>query len=169
MLLIDADLRRSTVAAVLGIEPLPGLSEVLRGEKTIQEAVVRLEQLPTLHVLPAGVGSSNPVEMLDSTLWRGMVKALREEFEMVIMDTTPMGTVADFKLVQEVCDGVMMVVRPDHTNRSAFMKAIESDGQQKLLGTVINAYENSLFWKRPDSAYHYRAVSPGPSRSFWRR
>ena len=65
---IDADLRRSTIASVLGIEPLPGLSEVLRGEKTLQEAIVRLEQLPTLHILPAGVGSSNPVELLDSCL-----------------------------------------------------------------------------------------------------
>jgi Mrp family chromosome partitioning ATPase len=81
----------------------------------------------------------------------------------VIVDTTPAKAVADFQVVQQVCDGVIIVVRPDHTNRQAFLKTFEGGAQDKILGTVINAYEDWLFSKGHDN-YSYYGESPAPKK-----
>src|SRR5215831_80463 len=70
VLLIDADLRRSSVAASLGIRRAPGLREVLQRRCSLDEAVVRVQQIPNLSILPAGEGVENPAELFGGEQWR---------------------------------------------------------------------------------------------------
>src|SRR3954454_17997243 len=77
VLLLDTDLRRSSIGQPLGIPSAPGLTEVLMGERTLASVIVRAEQMPNLYILPAGDCKSNPAELLDSPAWLETCAALR--------------------------------------------------------------------------------------------
>ena len=61
----------------------------------------------------------------------------------------------DFKIVMQVCDGVIMVARPGHTDRPAFQRAFDIIPEKRLLGAVINASEDWFLWNQVDSNYYY--------------
>lgn len=153
VLLIDADMRRCSVAPLLGIEQSPGLAEVLRGECAFQDAVVQLEDAPNLYVLPGGSLAVNPAELLDSVEWRALLQAARDKFRFTIIDTTPVAAVTDFDLVQTVSDGVLIVARPDHTKRNVLDHALSAVRKPKMLGVVINRSKDWFLWKRYDAPY----------------
>jgi capsular exopolysaccharide synthesis family protein len=155
VLIVDADLRAPSVASSMGIEPQPGLGGVLRGACSLEEAIVQVEQLPSLYVLPAAHDETNPTEILDSARCREVFATLTEQFSYVIVDTTPVGTVADFKLVQQLCQGTLMVLRPDNTKRPALLKAMQVELKDKLLGLVVNAYPDWFLWKKHEDDRYY--------------
>jgi capsular exopolysaccharide synthesis family protein len=155
VLLVDADLRRRDVHRVLGIPEKPGLADVLSGAMPLEESIVRLEQFPNLWVLPAGSGNRNPAELLESRRWREVIGDCRQRFTHVVIDATPIAAVTDFELIQLACDGVVLVVRPDHTNRGACHKALEAVVKEKMIGTVLNCVEEWFLWKPQGYGYYY--------------
>jgi len=157
VLVIDADLRRCGVADVLRLDAQLGLADVLRGQCRLEDAIVRIEQIPNLHVLPSLRSPKNPTELLDSPAWKLLVGALREQFSHILIDTTPVGVVADFKLVQQMVDGVLMVVRPEHTHRSSLNKAMEIEKDGKLLGFVVNGYRDWFLWNTKKNYGYYQS------------
>ncbi len=160
VLLVDGDLRQCKIAASLGIPASPGLTEALRGKCTLEEAIVRLEEIPSLCVLPCGETGGNPAELLDSMQWKRITDRLRASFSYVIIDTTPVAAVADFQLVQQASDAVLLVLRPDHTKRSLFHKALETVSKEKLLGTLLNAVPDWFLWGNRDNDYYYTQKDP---------
>jgi protein-tyrosine kinase len=161
VLLVDGDLRHGSIASKLGIDASPGLAEVLTGQCSLAEAIVQTETLPNLHILPGGQAFANPAELFDSTGWTAMAQDLRERFQFIVVDTTPIGVVADYDLIQTVCDGTVIVVRPDHTDRQACMKAIQSVSKGKLLGALLNHTEDWFLWRTRDY-YGYYGKSKQP-------
>jgi capsular exopolysaccharide synthesis family protein len=155
VLLIDCDLRHGSVAPALGIEPSPGLAEALTGLCPLEDAIAQTDVLPNLFVLPAGRPMANPAELLDSGAFREMVSELREKFHFSVVDTTPIDIVADYALVQEVCDGTILVVRSDHTDRRTCMNAFQSVAKGKLLGTVLNCAQDWFLWRTRDYYGYY--------------
>lgn len=157
VLLVDADFRRSNVANALGISREPGLANVLSGDCDLQDAIVRVEQAQNLFVLPAGSGRSNPAELLDSPRWRAFCSSVRGSFHFTILDVPPVAAVADYELVQANCDGVILVARPDHTDRTLCLDAIEM-AKEKLIGVVVNcAYD--WFFARAKKPYRYGSAA----------
>lgn len=154
VILIDADLRLSKVHERLGIPKTPGLAEVLSGACTLEDAMLRVEQLPNFYVLPAGQAEANPTELLDCSNWRTLLARLREEFRRTIVDSPPVEAVADYDLIAANCDGVVLVVRPDHTSRPLLARAI-TKVKGKLVGVLINDVEDWFLWQRGSSSYHY--------------
>jgi capsular exopolysaccharide synthesis family protein len=157
VLIIDADLRRCGIAEALKLEAKHGLCDVLRGQCALEDAIIRMDQMPNLHILPSRRSPVNPAELLDSEAWKALIHALRGQFSYILIDTTPVQAVADFKLVQQVVDGVVMVVRPDHTNRAALTRALEVQNDNKLLGIVVNAYEDWFLWDTGRGYGYYAA------------
>lgn len=157
ILLIDADLRRPKVAEMLGLPPLPGLSDVLSGRATLDDALVRTKELPNLWILAAGDGMENPAELLDSQRWRSLIDEVRGRFSYVVLDATPVAAVTDYELVQIVSDGVIVVARPDHTERKHCLQAITTVPKEKLLGLVLNCVENWFLWKASTYGYYKKA------------
>jgi capsular exopolysaccharide synthesis family protein len=164
VLLIDADMRRGSVARLLGVDQNPGLAQVLHRDCALDDAVVRLEQTPNLHLLPSGGGSRNPAELLESTEWRALLDTAREQFRWIVIDTTPVAAVADFDLVQSGVDGVLLVVRPEHTKRSALTQALSVVPKEKLLGVVINGVRDWALWKSYGHYYYYGSPKAGASK-----
>ncbi|HSW49198.1 MAG TPA: CpsD/CapB family tyrosine-protein kinase [Bryobacteraceae bacterium] len=154
VLLVDADLRRSELAETLGVPASPGLADVLAGSATLEKAVVRLGPFPNLYFLPRGERHGSPTELLDSGRWRTIAAVLKREFGFVVIDAPPIGLVADYDLVQEVADGVVLIVRPDHTNRTLGLKAIESVPPAQLIGVVINCASEWFLTKPLGQSYY---------------
>lgn len=154
VLLVDADFRRSAIHALLGLPESPGLADVLKGTCTLEEAVIRTQEFPKLFVMSAGLPGVNPVELLDSAQWKALCARLREMFRYVVMDSPPVGAVADYDLILAVCDGVILVVRPDHTNRKLCQRALETVPKAKCLGVLLNCVPEWPLAKRTGS-YHY--------------
>lgn len=153
VLLVDGDLRQCKIATSLGIPSSPGLADVLQERCSLEEAIVQVEEIPNLLVLPAGDATGNPAELLDSAQWKRAIMTLRASFSFTIIDTTPVTAVADFQLVQQVSDGVLFVLRPDHTKRSLLKKALLAVPKDKLLGTVLNAVPDWFLWNIRESYY----------------
>ncbi len=141
VLLVDAGLRRSNVAAWLSLPESPGLAEVLAGACALEDAIIRVEQFPNLYLLTSGKSLQNPGELLDSPVWKTIVDSFRENFSYILVDAPPIGAVADYDLIHEVCDGVILVIRPDHTDRSLCQKALELIPPDDLIGVVMNCVE----------------------------
>ena len=173
ILIVEADLRKCSLAPTLGLEASPGLAEVLSGKASLEEAIIRAGQLPNFHILTGGEVKLNPAELLDSPQFRQFVEDVRQMFTYVVFDTTPAASVADFKLVMQVSDGVLMVVRPEHTDRPAFQRAFELIPEKKLLGAVINAFEDWFLWNKVESNYYYSGERRAPKKAQpffrWRR
>jgi capsular exopolysaccharide synthesis family protein len=157
-ILVDADLRRPRLSGVLGVPGGPGLAEVLAGTCSVEEAVVRVADLPSLYFLPAGRSATNPTELLDSDRWRSLVDWMQNTFTFAILDSPPVGMVADYDLIQSVCQGVVLVVRPGHTNRKLLQKTIDQMPADRFLGVVVNAVDDWFLWRTQGNYYdgYYR-------------
>jgi capsular exopolysaccharide synthesis family protein len=155
VLLVDADLRKATIHAQLGLPQSPGLADVLAGACTPEEALVRTREFPNLYVMSSGTTPANPVELLDSAGWRTLCAELRNAFRYVIIDSPPVGTVADYELIQAVCDGVILVMRPDFTNRQLCKIAFDFVPKDKFLGVVLNCVPDWSPGKYSGSNYYY--------------
>jgi Mrp family chromosome partitioning ATPase len=130
----------------------------IEGECALEDALIRTEQFPNLYVLPAGKPQGNPAELLDSARWRELCATVRESFRFVVIDTAPVASVTDFDLVEAVCDGVVLVARPDHSNRTLCLKALEKIPREKLVGILLNCMED--WWLQPShGSYYYYALS----------
>ncbi len=149
VLLVDADLRNPSLARTLGLPDSPGLADVLIGDCKLEEAIVRTAQFPNLYVLPAGKARRNPAELLDSARWRQMCAQVKGSFRFVLIDTPPISAVTDYDLVQAVADGVIFVVRPNHSDRNLCLSALHKvNATGKLTGVLVNCAENWFLYKR---------------------
>jgi protein-tyrosine kinase len=154
VLLLDCDFRRSSATKLLGLAAAPGLGEVLRDEANLEAALVRINQFPNLYVLPPGITSPGPAELLASDRWQSFIDLCSSEFRFVVIDAPPIGAVAEYELLQRACDGIVLVVRQDHTNRQLWRRALETVPKEKQLGVILNCAREWFLWKT-HSYYYY--------------
>ena len=138
VLLVDADLRKPTLHEQLGLPQSPGLADVLAGACALEDAMVHTKEFHSLYTMSSGTTSANLVELLDSKQWRTVCTKLRGMFRYVIIDSPPVAAVADYALIQDVCDGVILVVRPYWTNRNLCRQALDLVPKAKFLGVLLN-------------------------------
>jgi capsular exopolysaccharide synthesis family protein len=155
VLLVDADFRRSSIHALLGLPTAPGLADVLSGTCALEDALMHSEELPNLYVLAAGEPQCNPAELLDSSRWGALLATLRSQFRNVIVDCPPVAAVTDYDLIQANCDGVLLVMRPDYTRRDLCFKALASVPKEKLIGVVLNSVPKWFADNSVPSYYYY--------------
>ncbi|HJR07935.1 MAG TPA: CpsD/CapB family tyrosine-protein kinase, partial [Pyrinomonadaceae bacterium] len=103
-LLIDGDLRRPCAAEYLGIDAPTGLSEVLAGEATLEESILRLEPAG-LHILPGGTVRDNVAEILSGPKFSKLLAELRRMFDYIIIDAPPLGIFTDATVLIGRADG----------------------------------------------------------------
>jgi protein-tyrosine kinase len=164
VLLLEADLRRPSMRRYLPGAHKIGLRDVLQGTGDLDAGMVTVEAVPNLCILLAGEATAGPAELLSSSQWRDLVTSLRARFRWVIVDSPPIGAVADFDLIYAVCDGVVLVLRPDHSDRTLAFEAIKTLGP-KLSGIVMNGLDEWFLWKPyRHSAYYYAGDKPPKRR-----
>ena len=143
VLLVDADLRKPTVHQLLGINPEIGLIQCLRGEAKLEQALIKTG-LGKLVVLPTGGTVENPVELLSSSRMKEIVRELKERYpeRYVLFDSPPLLPFADARVLYEVVDGMLFVVREGWAQIASVREALESCDGNKLLGVIYNDISN---------------------------
>ncbi len=147
VILLDGDFRCSKIHTSLGLEESTGLAEVLAGKAKLEEAVAHSEQFPDLFLVLAGIETGSAAELFGSPAWHELIERLRREFDYVIVDTPPIGAVADYELIQREMDGIVFIVRPDRTKKAACTAAFSIVPKEKMLGVVVNCATRWPFWR----------------------
>ncbi|MDP9821790.1 polysaccharide biosynthesis tyrosine autokinase [Nocardioides massiliensis] len=139
VLLVDGDLRRPRVADILGLEKAVGLTTVLLGRISINEAI-QPDSHGGLDVLTSGAVPPNPSELLQSHAMRDVLTDLRAAYDIVIIDAPPLLPVTDAALLGSQSDGVLLVVRHGRTTRDQLGHAVErlENVDAKAIGVVMN-------------------------------
>ena len=117
VLLIEADLRRPSLAITLGLPSAPGLEAVLARETTLAQSV-RIDKRSGLHCLLAQGVALNPQALLESSSFADIMAGVRDAYQIVILDSPPILRVADSILLAGYCDAILMAVSWERTPAS---------------------------------------------------
>ncbi|MBI4494750.1 MAG: CpsD/CapB family tyrosine-protein kinase [Chloroflexi bacterium] len=134
---VETDLSRPVLAADFGLEPAPGLAEYLLDGRPIQ-VVCRATGLDNLALVPAGEPSASPGRLLRSSRMATAIEALRQRHDLVILDLPPILARSDARLLADLADGVILVVRAGLTPIALANRAIEQFDPARLRGVVLN-------------------------------
>jgi ATPases involved in chromosome partitioning len=147
VLLVDADLRRPTLHEVLKLSNSCGLCDVLCSNLPIDQlgvtGIVRHTDIQGLHLLASGSSKNNPSHLLYSARVLDLFKRLRQEYDLVLVDTPPMTLLADARVLGRVADGVVLVIRAGRTTLEQARFAVQqfSDDGTHLFGTILNSWD----------------------------
>lgn len=164
VLIIDADLRRPKLAEYLGLEGAVGLSDVLINRVLLSDALQPWGR-NRLTVLPAGTVPPNPSELLGSRTMQELLRALEQQFDVVIIDMPPLLPVTDAALVSKMTRGALVVAAAGRTDRRELegaIAALENVGA-RVSGIIVTM----LPTKGPDAygygRYGYGGYGYGPN------
>jgi capsular exopolysaccharide synthesis family protein len=173
VLIIDADMRRPSVAKTLGVANERGLSSFLTGAHSLDEVLIQYERTPNLWILPAGPRPPDPAELLSSHMMDATLKDLQKRFTQIVIDSPPLLLVTDAVILSATVDGVILVVASGTTARGALTRAhrILENAGSRVLGMVLNkvdmrfdTYYGSYYGPYHQSYYDEASVS-NPSHS----
>jgi capsular exopolysaccharide synthesis family protein len=149
-LLIDSDLRMPSLTDYLGIETEKGLSEVLLGETSLKDSIIKLEP-SGLHLLPGGSPRADVAELISGPKFKEILREAREMFDFVIIDAPPLGVFTDATVLINQSDGALLVVRANRTRFSNVDRILDSLPRERMMGVVLNQSEDVL----DESHYNY--------------
>lgn len=155
VLLIDGDLRIPSVAKKMRIKSTPGLTDLLKGDTTLDLASLKTAQLDTWYILPSGVLPPNPSELLGSKRMESALRYLSEYFDYIVVDLPPVNIVSDGLAISKYIHGMIVVIREDYTEK----KELETCMRQlrlsnvNVLGCVMNETKDG---KGYYSKYRYK-------------
>ncbi len=150
VLLVEADMRRRTLADALNLRPRVGLYAVLTEDAQIKDAIVEAD-VPNMFFLDVEPSIPNPADILSSKRYRKLATTLEQDFDYVIFDTPPVGTFVDAAILSTIVDGTVLVVRSNVPNRSELLHAY--DQLKKAEANVIGIC--ATFCESSSSEYYY--------------
>ena len=162
VLLIDADMRRPRMHHIFGVSNVEGLSSLLKSHSPIQgrpkPPLVVETEVPGLCLMSSGPAVSNASNLLYSPRLAELLRAVRSEFDYVLIDTPPMLQLADARILSQHCDTVILVVRAGKTTRDAARAAKQKFVQDgtPILGTILNDWIPGQNGYGYDSNYYER-------------
>jgi succinoglycan biosynthesis transport protein ExoP len=151
VIIVEADMRRPRMTHVMEVPSDLGLSNVLTATATMEQAIIRGFQLPTLDILPAGPQPPNPSELLGSRAFLELLDKLRSEYDLVLLDSPPALLVADPVSMASLTDAVVWVSRAGVVTRPYLSRAngLIDRNRMPVIGFVINGVTDN------ESGYGY--------------
>jgi capsular exopolysaccharide synthesis family protein len=158
-LLIDADLRNPIAHKVFGLEKSPGLCEFLVGDAT-QDEVIQRTPIDQLWMITAGHWDSRATRALAQDATRDLLQSLREQFEFIIIDTSPVLPVVDPLLIGQHVDGAIISVLRDVSRMARVYAAHQRlvHGGIRVLGAVVNGVQGDLYGGKYGYKYASRSA-----------
>ena len=147
VLLIEGDLRRPRLNSVFGVGNNWGLSDVLRGDGQLENVsvshLVRETEVSGLYLLPGGSCGVTPSNLFYSPRMATLLKRLRGEFDMILIDAPPMIHLADARVLGHLSDGVVLVIRAGQTTTESALSACQrfAEDGTRVLGTILNSWD----------------------------
>ena len=140
-LIIETDLRSPSRCTSLKVIPDPEATiEPLRYYANLSECIRLVPDVANLYILPSPGPVRQSAAILESSEMRRLIEDVRERFDLVILDTSPLSTSNDPLLIQPYSDGIVLVARPNYTQENMLAEAIDQlvESELGLLGAIIN-------------------------------
>jgi capsular exopolysaccharide synthesis family protein len=153
-LLVDCDLRSSRLHELFDVPNTWGVTTLISGDADVGtlplESLGRPTGVPNVWVLPSGPGTTTLPEILHSGRWSGLMRRLREEFDVILIDTPPVGLFTDARVLARLTDGVILVVRANTQTPASTQEALQSFAEygSRVRGVVLND------WKAPRNSVY---------------
>lgn len=143
VLYIDADIRKSVTIARYGVDiETKGLAHYLSGQKKLDDVIYETN-IDNLDIIFTGQVAPNPSELLGNSYFKKLIETKREEYDYIIIDCPPLGSVIDAAIVAKECDGAIIVIETDSASYKIVQrvkKQLEQSGV-RILGAVLNKVE----------------------------
>lgn len=146
ILMIDADLRKSVMAAKYHIQGIDkGLSHYLTGQAEIEDIIYETE-VDEFYLAVAGPLTPDPTTLLDSDAFKQFISKAREDFDYVIIDAPPLGVVIDAVIIGKYSDGALLVIEQGVIKRKVVQDVIKQlkKGEVRILGAVLNKVDERI-------------------------
>ena len=157
VIFIDADMRNSRLNERLNIpKNLCGLSHYLAG-KNCKSEIIYCTNIEHFYIIPAGYFPKNPTELLSKKAFSTLIQKMKDIFDYVIIDTSPLGVVVDAAINAKVSDASILIMTPDVIRRKSaqFVKKQLVSANPNFLGVIMNRVEISGKHKRYGYGYGY--------------
>ena len=159
VLLVDADMRRSSIHKKLKLSNETGLSNILAGFTSLEEGTFKYTDY--LDIITAGPIPPNPSELLSSTAFDNFVEKAKEKYDYVFIDTPPVNIVSDTLVLAPKTDGLIFLVRNGYTPHDEFSQALEAAklANINVMGAIMNGTnpdESRYFKYKYKYRYRYR-------------
>ena len=140
VVIVDCDMRRPACHRSTGVQNKPGFVQCLTGHVDLSDAILPVPGVENLAVIPCGPIPPNPAEVLSSPVTAEMLRRLREKFEYVLVDSPPLLSVADSRILATITDAVVLVVRSHSTPYDAVRRArtLLYGAGARILGVALN-------------------------------
>ncbi|WP_029904808.1 exopolysaccharide transport family protein [Prevotella sp. 10(H)] len=168
VVIVDLDLRRPSVAKTLQIDSQKGISNYLIGQVSLEEIIYTHPDYG-FDVIPAGTLPPNPSELIKTAKTKQVLEYLKEQYDYVVVDCSPVGLVSDAYILSEIADTTLFVVRRAKTNKSFFKSVItqlkydgvedialvfnDVKGREGYYGTS-RYYGDRTYYLKKNSYYH---------------
>jgi tyrosine-protein kinase Etk/Wzc len=141
VVIVDCDMRRPCCHRSTGVENRPGFVRCLTGHIDLAEAILPVPGVPNLSVIPCGPIPPNPAEVLSSPVTVELLRRLRAEFEYVLLDSPPLLTVSDSRILSTLTDAVVLVTRAYSTPFDLVRRArgLLYNSGARILGVALNS------------------------------
>lgn len=159
VIVVDADLRASGIQSDYRLRgdsgQLYGLSEYLSGHCELDQALYQTN-LPNAWMIPAGHEAPNPLQLINTERMTTLIEGLAANFDVVLVDTPPVGVLVDAVALAKYCDGALLVVSYGHGKHREIGEAVENIRQTgcRVLGAVLNEVH---FKKLSNKHYYYNS------------
>lgn len=173
-LLVDCDLRNPSITRWFGLLEKKGLADYLIGESSIEDLLIKTP-IDKLSVLSGGSIQGNPVELIGSKKMKTLVQDLKSRYEdrYIIIDSSPILATTEPSVLNEMIDGIILVVKSGETPRETIQQAIKLLDKKKILGVVLNNMEFKTkallqrYFGADHQYYDYRHAKLHPEPGFW--
>lgn len=154
VVLVDADLRRTTVNRTFKIsDPNRGLTNLLVHQYHSAMEVTHQTGIANLTIIPSGPTPPNPAELLSGQAMSRVLAELERNFDLVIVDAPPILPVTDGQILASIVDGVVLVVRQNHTTKAAVKDT--KDALEQAHANILGVILNDVKVKGADGYYGY--------------
>ncbi len=141
-LVVDCDLRNPSLSRFFGLHEKLGLSDYLMGQAELSDILIRTS-VDKLSVLSGGSIQDNPVELIGSNRMKSLVQDLKARYadRYIILDSSPLLATTEPSVLNEMVDGILLVVKSGDTPRESIQQAMRLLKKEKILGVVLNNLE----------------------------
>jgi capsular exopolysaccharide synthesis family protein len=141
VVIVDCDMRRPSCHRSTGVQNRPGFVRCLTGHVRLEEAILPVPGVPNLSVIPCGPIPPNPAEVLSSPVTADLLRRLRSEFEYVLLDSPPLLTVSDSRILSTLTDAVVLVTKAYSTPFDLVRRArgLLYNSGARILGVALNS------------------------------
>lgn len=140
VVIVDCDMRRPACHRAAGVKNSPGFVQCLTGRVNLSEAILPVPGITNLSMVPCGPVPPNPAEVLSSALTLELLRKLRAEFEYVLVDSPPILSVADTRILATMTDAVVLVTKAYETPFEVVRRArsLLYGAGARILGVALN-------------------------------